>query len=364
MVVWLLAASAWAGVLDKGDCVLCHVVAGEPVAEMDVGCQSCHQWVRAVSQDSAKRAQAMAVFPLWERYERTVHSYIATPDLAAASRLDPAWVADWLADPHDVRPRLDEGMPRFGLSASERREVAGFLVASRPEIPSTVAPSADRVARGAVVFTEAGCPSCHTFGSAHTSGVLPLAPDLIHTRDRMKPDVVSAWMASPTSFSKDATMPAVDLSPDDLLAVRDYILLADVSAPEAPPPSELGTSGAKDVVWADVEERVFGRICVHCHMDPAQNGGRRGPGNAGGFGWAATGLELQTYDSVKRHEPAIVAAMMRRRDEAARDHVAPGQRPAALKRPSAPGMPLGLPAIDDADLQLVLAWYAQGAPRE
>ncbi len=331
---------------------------------MDVGCQSCHQWVRTVAEDPAMRAKAMAVFPLWERYERTVHSYLSTPDLAAASRLEPEWVADWLADPHDVRPLMDEGMPRFALGAAERRDIASALVATRPEIPRTEAPSAERVRRGEVVFTEAGCPACHTFGTAHTLAVLPLAPDLIHTRDRMTPDVVSAWMASPTSFSADAGMPAVNLSPDDLLAVRDYVLLADVTAPEAPAPSELSAPGVEAVVWSQVEERVFGRICVHCHMDPAQNDGRRGPGNAGGFGWPATGLELQTYDSVKANEHAIVAAMMRRRKEAARDHVAAGQRPAALQRPRAPGMPLGLPAIGDADLQLVLAWYAQGAPKE
>ena len=159
-------------------------------------------------------------------------------------------------------------------------------------------------------------------------------------------------------------MPRVPLSKRELLAVRDYVLLADPAWSAAPSLPEPPSPIDRPVRWAEVEERVFGRICVHCHMDPTQNDGRAGPGNDGGFGWAATGLELQTYQSVKAHEEAVVAAMLRRRDEVARDHVPPGRAPARLIRPERPGMPLGLPAIPDEDLQMVLAWYAQGAPRE
>lgn len=118
----------------------------------------------------------------------------------------------------------------------------------------------------------------------------------------------------------------------------------------------------RPVAYAEVEEKVFGKICIHCHMDPAQNEGRAGPGNAGGFGWPATGIELQNVASVRAHGPAIVAALLRRRDEAARDVVHPGEVPAEIQRPVLPGMPLGLPPIPDADLALVMAWYAQGAP--
>ncbi|MFN7143510.1 MAG: hypothetical protein ACK4YP_07040, partial [Myxococcota bacterium] len=58
----------------------------------------------------------------------------------------------------------------------------------------------------------------------------------------------------------------------------------------------------------------------------------------------------------------IVAALRRRRDEAARDHVRPGEAPAAIDRPTLPGMPLGLPPIPNEDIALVMAWVAQGGP--
>ncbi len=362
LLVWALTAAA--DPLVTADCTLCHTVAGHAEAPRDQGCQSCHQWVRAVSADPVMREKARTIFPLWDRYERTVASYLQVPDLQAASRLEPEWVAAWLADPHDVRPNLPEGMPRFGLSAEARAEVAAVVAAGRPEVAPTPAPTADNLGRGAAVFASAGCGACHTFGRLHTEAAVPLAPDLLHTRDRMKPDVVAAWLRSPSSFSPTATMPAADLSTDDLLAVRDYVLLADASAPTAASLAGAPLASGQRVVWAQVEERVFGRICVHCHMDPAQNDGRAGPGNAGGFGWAATGLELQTYESVRAHEAQILAALARRRTEAARDSVSPGLAPASVARPERPGMPLGLPALSDADHQLVVDWFAAGAPRD
>ena len=97
--------------------------------------------------------------------------------------------------------------------------------------------------------------------------------------------------------------------------------------------------------------------------NPAQNQGRAGPGNAGGFGWAATGIELQTYEGVVAAADRIPDALLRRRAEAARDVVAAGHAPAGVERPARPGMPLGLPPLPDEDISLVLGWIAQGMPR-
>ena len=360
----LVATTASASLVDDGGCALCHAVPSHPPASREDSCQGCHVWIRSVAADPERDAAARRVFPLWDRYTRTVASYLEVPDLRAASRLEGAWIAEWLADPHDVRPLLPEGMPRSGLTAEQRTAVAAFVVSLRPPVPVAPPPDPSRVERGAAVFTSAGCAGCHTFGRLHTTASVPLAPDLVHTRDRMEPDVVAAWLAEPRAFSPDARMPAVDLSAADRLAVRDYVLLADAAAAPAPVVGiGPGPSGER-VVWAQVEARVFGRVCVHCHMDPTQNDGRAGPGNAGGFGWDPTGLELQTYESVKRHGPAVLAALERRRVESARDTVAPGQSPASGPRPARPGMPLGLPALSDADHQLVVDWYAAGAPLE
>lgn len=326
-------------------------------------CHTCHVWIGEVSADPAKRERAMAAFPHWERYEKNVVSYLEVPSLdAAMARLDPAWVEAWLADPHDVRPGLPETMPRFDLEADEYTEIRAAIEARQSPVPATAAPSQDNVEAGAVLFVEKGCTACHTVGGLHTTGI-PMAPDLAHTRDRMDPDRTVAWILDPPAMSSAATMPSFGLSGEEAIAVRDYLFLVDLQTSEATPMSSTVSASTDPTSWDEVNERVFAKICAHCHMDPEQNGGRAGPGNAGGFGWEATGIELQTYEGVVAVADRIPAALDRRRAEAHRDVLSPGQSPAHLDRPEKPGMPLGLPPLSDEDHALVLAWIDQGFPR-
>ncbi len=253
-------------------------------------------------------------------------------------------------------------MPRLGLDAAQLDAIAEAFAANRVSVPATPPPEASRVARGERVFTDRACGGCHTFGERHSGPGLPAAPDLQHTRDRMDPDRIAAWIADPAGMSSAATMPSLGLSKDEVLAVRDYLWLAELSTPFptiASPPEAV----TRPVHWPEVQERVFGKICAHCHMDPEHNDGRRGPGNAGGFGFDETGIELETYEGVVSVAELIPDALARRLQEAPRDHVPAGARPLDLKRPHKPGMPLGLPPLPAEDHALVLGWIAQGMPR-
>jgi hypothetical protein len=111
------------------------------------------------------------------------------------------------------------------------------------------------------------------------------------------------------------------------------------------------------VRFAEVRDRVFRRVCWHCHSEPDYALGDGGPGNTGGFGFAPRGLNLATYrgaqSGARGHQgqrrsifrpvdgtPLLVAVLLaRQREEAG---VATDLR----------GMPLGLPALDAEDLQL------------
>ncbi len=373
--VFLLASAAGAGPADHawtpeqaaafeaGDCARCHDLPSRTPLDRTESCVGCHRWIVKVSRHPEARAAAMQVFPKWERYEKNTRSYLAMPDLAAAfARLDPAWMRAWLADPHDVRPGLPETMPRFALDAAQLDALQSLVAAHNAAVPKTPPPSPDRLARGETLFTERGCIACHAFGGRHPQAILPTAPDLQHTRARMRPDLVAAWIRDPLAVSPTAQMPALQLPDEEVLALRDYVLLADPAAPPAPPLGPPPAPLTRKVTYAEVEERVFGRICVHCHMDPDQNEGRAGPGNDGGFGFPATGIELQTPEGIAAVADRIPASLLRRRDEAHRDDVGVGYSPAVLKRPEKPGMPLGLPPLSDEDIALVLAWIEQGMP--
>ena len=354
-------AAAQAALTEAG-CVLCHTVPGTEAAKRQDSCSGCHLWITDVSADPAKRERAMAYFPLWERYEKTVASYMAVPSIEAGrARLEPDWVIGWLADPHDIRPDMPEGMPRFRLSAEQEEALRGWLSSGQHTPPTTPAPDLSRVEAGAALYQSRGCPACHSFGAQTASAPNPSAPDLAHTRDRMSADMIAAWIADPSTVSSAATMPSFGLTAEESLAVRDYLLLSEPGG-ALPNAVLMPDALTRPVRWAEVEERVFGRICVHCHMDPAQNQGRAGPGNAGGFGWEATGIELQTRAGVMAVADRIPAALERRLHEAQRDTVSPGESPAVLERPDLPGMPLGLPPLPSEDIALVLAWIEQGMP--
>ena len=356
-------ATALSAAWSTGDCARCHEVPDQPDEPRVRSCHTCHTWIRAVSSKPEARARAIELFPHWERYEKNVRSYLEVPSLAAAMvRLEPGWVEGYLADPHDLRPRLPETMPRFALDDGTRRRLVDAFAAALVDVPETPAPAVANLARGEALFTSKGCVACHGFGARHPVAPLPMAPDLAHTRDRMHPDRVAAWIADPGAVSPAATMPPQQLALDEVLALRDYVMLADPQWTSAAAMTGLPQATKEPVTWAQVEERVFGRICVHCHMKPELNEGRAGPGNAGGFGWAATGIELQTREGVMAVADRIPDALLRRRHEAARDAVEPGQQPATVERPERPGMPLGLPPLSDEDTALVLGWIEQGMP--
>jgi hypothetical protein len=137
------------------------------------------------------------------------------------------------------------------------------------------------------------------------------------------------------------------------------------------------------VGWAEVKERVLGRICVHCHMNNHERD--RGPGAMGGWGWPAADLRMRTYEmlvsgmpcpddpsrrcsvlepSEPGGVPPILAAMMRRRPEELRDFVPAMHDHERPPYPDAglPGMPMGLPHIPDDEVALVRTWIEQGCP--
>ena len=91
---------------------------------------------------------------------------------------------------------------------------------------------------------------------------------------------------------------------------------------------------------ARVNGRVFGRFCVRGHTKPGLNEGRAGPGDAGGVGWAAMGIELETREGVMAVGERIPDALLRRRREAARD-VVDRVRSRRLGTPGAPGHAAG-----------------------
>ena len=79
-----------------------------------------------MADDPIRRQKALAVFPLWERYEQSVASYLVVPDLAAAIR-------EALFTFNDLVYISDRGIQKL-LRETDRRDLTRALKRTQDEV--------------------------------------------------------------------------------------------------------------------------------------------------------------------------------------------------------------------------------------
>ncbi len=406
--------------LTRNQCNRCHVIDEVEAAGRSEHCVSCHVFLDGLApEDRTYRTLADRYGEATvQRYQRNIEHYLIAPDLTnIGSRLRPDWIAQFIVEPQDLRPMMDETMVRTRLTDADRDAIARYFAAvarvadpTETEAPATTQlprPSDEDMDEGRRLFTTHACNTCHLVGNVELGrsvvdlarAGLPsrLAPNLRFVRERMHPDVALQWILDPQSLHPTTSMPNLQLSGEQATLLRDWIWHVDPELEPTPAPTVHALPPALDrpVAWAEVKERVLGRICVHCHMNDHERD--PGPGHVGGYGWPAADLRMRTYESLvsgmpcadpllaprgggpvavgtiegercsvlEPREPGgvppLLAVMLLRHDEEPRDRVRPmhdhardhfsGERP---------GMPMGLPSIPDDELALVRAWIEQG----
>ncbi|HHH11456.1 MAG TPA: cytochrome c [Sorangium sp.] len=355
------------------ECNRCHGGLDIPPIASESHCIRCHQDV-IKGRFSHKADNA--------KWQKNVAYLTAVPSLAAAGqRLNYSWLVGYLLNPHDLRPNLAQTMPRLPLDRQQARDIASYLSQPAGAPAATDLTGAD-LARGKKLITAKACLSCHNFGGsglppnasnkgdAETRAAIMLAPDLRYARQRLKPQNIVQWLLDPRQLKPDTPMPQTPMSRDEARDIAHFILHAPLTAlKRAPAPQPLPVLTRK-IGFDEVANKVLNKTCRHCHGDPAVAIGDGGPGNTGGFGFKGRGLNLTSYqrihagyldDAGERHSifkpmkdgtPRLVAAMLARHREIA------GKPDSDIR-----GMPLGLPAVPMADIQLVASWIAQGRPR-
>jgi mono/diheme cytochrome c family protein len=377
-------AAAGRAAIARFGCPSCHAVPGF-TPDRENGCVACHVVV-------AKRPRSAL------RGSPPITHYVRVPDLMhVTARLRGDWLVAFVQDPHDVRPHLEESMPRLPVGPAEARAIVTYLRArTAPSRPVAPGPPLDdaRVPRGREVFRTAGCPSCHVFGNVDfESGATEelyrgmreqalLAPNLRFVRERLDPTVALAWIRDPTSIDPRTSMPRPAISDADAIALRDFLFLADPGPVVRPPPAPRAADLPpldRAVRFAEVR-RVFGRSCIHCHAHTNSLTA------TAALGFRPLGLDLSTREGViagslapdgsrrsvvepRDGRPSILLERLLTRYAEAprdtqrvfRDSLGPGLRRRA-PAPTPVGMPLGLPALSLGELRLIATWLAQAAP--
>ncbi len=358
------------------ECNRCHTIENVEPPSIDKQCVGCHVEIKENRYDAPARAL--------RQWKRNIRHLVDVPSLVGTQeRFRRAWIAEYLMKPHSQRPLLGESMPRLNLSTSEARRIASHFGAADEDGKEF---TGGELEAGRNLLDTRGCGSCHSF-----SGVSPLkssapsarlkaairakatrlAPDLRWTRDRFRPERLEAWLLNPKSLKKDTLMPNEGLTAEEARHIAAYILRAPLKADKARPVPQRLTLLKRRVRYEEIEKKILHKTCWHCHSEPDYARGDGGPGNTGGFGFAARGINLSDYAGVAsghidragkrrslfskssyRDMPLLVAALWARHAEVSGSPV-PGIR----------GMPLGLPPLSPKEIQLIESWVAQGRPQ-
>jgi len=360
-------------------CNRCHDGTGHPAAADNKHCVHCHKKI----MDDRFDAPAASI----ARWKPRVKELADAPSLeATGKRFSRRWITSYLLQPHDVRPRLHQYMPRLALSPAEARDIAAYLVpdGDGPDTAALAELAGADLGKGRRLLETKGCGSCHAFSgvAALPSSAPPamdgkefelghkLAPDLRFSRDRMSAAKMIAWLSDPKAIKSDTPMPKPNLTPAEVKDLAAYLLTAEITpSPPKPKLARLPVLERK-VTFKEVDEKVFHRTCWHCHSEPDYAIGDGGPGNSGGLGFKPRGLNLSDYNGIAagylddkgerssvfsrdgENVPRLVRALLARHDEENGAETGPVR-----------GMPLGYAPLSAEDIQLVESWVAQGRPR-
>ncbi|HSO33276.1 MAG TPA: cytochrome C oxidase Cbb3 [Labilithrix sp.] len=361
-------------------CNRCHDGTGHEAAAAAKHCVHCH---KDIMEDRFSAAPASLA-----KWKPRVKELADAPSLEAAGRrFTRPWVEQYLLQPSDLRPHLQQYMPRLAITADDARDIAAYLVpVERPisDPMKTLELAGADLGKGRQLLETKGCGSCHVFTgvaalpSSNPPAMSPkdfevghkLAPDLRVTRARMTPAKLVAWLQNPAGVKADTKMPKIELSDADVKNVAGYLFGAELAEPARPARRERLPLLARKVLFKEVDEKVFHRTCWHCHSEPDYAIGDGGPGNSGGFGFKPRGLNLSAYEGIaagvlddknerqsvfakdKEGVPRLVRALLARSEE---------ERGAPTGEVR--GMPLGYDPLSPEEIQLVDTWVAQGRPR-
>lgn len=173
------------------------------------------------------------------------------------ARYHETWLAHWLNNPHDIRPRslmprVFPGATKEGQVDQDAADIAAYLVGLGQ--PNNAQPSEDLVPAGAALFANLGCIACHQtpdFQGEDEHNRVPLS----HMKAKWQAPALQAYLKDPQALYKWTRMPNFRLTDEESAQLTAY-LLSGTQREFAATPKGDAARGAQLSVSAG---------CLNCH---------------------------------------------------------------------------------------------------
>jgi mono/diheme cytochrome c family protein len=139
------------------------------------------------------------------------------------SQLSALVVGEVATEPVEIDNAMEEG--RWERWMRRGLAWAGSIVntiLARNSSPSQAAVADSSIATGRVLFSAKGCVTCHIHADVTTVWTTESGPNLTHYQ--ADSEWLAQWLTEPTSVRPAAQMPNLALSPDEIVALRAFLL--------------------------------------------------------------------------------------------------------------------------------------------
>ncbi len=200
---------------------------------------------------SACHADAALIPPRGEGMPELSQDAPLFADLGA--KFNEAWLAQWIADPHSIRP--GSLMPRVfpaGADGKSARDLAAYLVSQGKR--DDTAPAPENAPLGGSLFANFGCIACHTtpdFSGQDEFNRVPLS----HIKAKWQPPALREYLKDPAKNFASSRMPHFRFTDEEAERITAYLLSGTQREFSAGPAGDAA-KGAQLLVTSG---------CLNCH---------------------------------------------------------------------------------------------------
>jgi len=136
-------------------------------------------------------------------------------------KVQPDWLLDWFQNVSMVRPHLQVRMPSYDFTNQEWNDVIDYFQSKdglplNYENPHSFSQVSNSYLAGQKIQEEGACINCHFYGPMKPrQDALTWAPNLVLTKERLRPEWLIEWFNNPQSVMPGTKMPAPYIPVDE-----------------------------------------------------------------------------------------------------------------------------------------------------